>query len=162
LTAALATQNDRVVGHIDCIAGAVQIDQLLAAHHATQRDNAGFCARSAERVAAARQSRELHRGKRSHGQTNGQKADQTSPEQFKMPESVFAAGQLWIVGGDFICRAFVAEGGRKKTYLHRWHLEKRLRTRHLYTRAFALRACGPESDRRWRNEVFLLTRSSAV
>jgi hypothetical protein len=25
-----------------------------------------------------------------------------------------------------------------------------------------LRACGPESDRRWRNEVFLLTRSSAV
>jgi hypothetical protein len=118
LTTALITQHDRIVGDVDRIAGAVQIDHLRAARHATQRDNAGFCARSAERGAAARQSRELHRGKRSHGQTNGQKADQTSPEQLKMPESVFAAGQLWVVGGDFICRAFVAEGGRKKTYLH--------------------------------------------
>jgi hypothetical protein len=67
----LIAQHDRVVGHIDRIAGTVQIDQLCAAHHATQRDDAGFGARSAERAAAARQSGQLHRAKRSDGQTSG-------------------------------------------------------------------------------------------
>jgi hypothetical protein len=71
LAAALIAQHDRIVGNIDCIAGTVQIDQLLAGHRATERNDAGFCARSGERTVAARQSSQLHRAKRSDRQTSG-------------------------------------------------------------------------------------------
>jgi hypothetical protein len=71
LTAALIAENDRVVGNIDGIAGSVQIDHLPAGHNPAQRDDAGFCACTAEGAAAARQSRQLHGAKRSNRQASG-------------------------------------------------------------------------------------------
>lgn len=165
MPAALTRLDKRVVGNIHSVAGGVQIDPGFAGHRAAQRYRARFRAGSSEGTGGTGQCRQLDSGKRGLRQSTDNQAQQASQDQTGPPRRAWCAtGRFLVAGGLHVCRIIAAEGGRKKTYLHQRHLEKRAPS-HTPPGARGLR-CARVPDAgsvmRWSNEVFSLTRSSSV